>query len=1089
MASAELRDELNCSICLSLYTDPVSLRCGHNFCRSCIVSVLDAQEAAGGYSCPDCRAEYPERPALEKNRKLRNIVERFSSTQPDMEETRIFCTYCTKSPVPAVRTCLHCEASFCEKHLTRHSKSPEHTLVDPTVTLDERKCSTHKEVLKYYCPIEGACLCVSCWGAGDHKGHDLEPLNMAYEKKKREIKPVFENIKSKRKEAEKRIQNLKDHRTEQEKKSAGLADRVTLLFTDLRKKLDDLEKKIQGEISRQKDQMSLSVTELVKTMELHVNKLTKDINHLEGLCTITDPLTFLQDVNTGDISDGSSDVIGDVRDAPCMDEGLVSQILHRGLGNFTNDLIDMKKKRQFPVMEKSDLLLDIDTAQNNIIISQDLRSASYSATSQNRPDGPKRFKSRQVLSSCSFSSGRHYWEVDVSQAKKWIIGVVEESLERKVNGNESYIGYNDKSWALKIIETFGFIHNNIYTTLASDSPVRVVGIYLDYEAGHLSFYQVCGPIRHLYTFTASFSEPLYAALYLYEGSTIKIRPAADVTPSVTSTLKSVTEEEAARRGSKGRNSPPCSREEAFQLSTMASAELRDELNCSICLSLYTDPVSLRCGHNFCRSCIVSVLDAQEAAGGYSCPDCRAEYPGRPALEKNRKLRNIVERFSSTQPDMEEYRIFCTYCDSPVPAVRTCLHCEASFCEKHLTRHSKSSEHTLVDPTVTLEERKCSTHKEMLKYYCPEDEACICVSCWVAGDHKGHDVELLDVASEKKKEKIRFVFDKLKSERKEVKKRIQNLMNHETKEEEKSAGLADRVSGLFTDLRKKLDHLENRIRGAISRQQNLVSFSVSFLIGMVDLHLDELTKNINQLERLCDNSDPLTVLHQDLKSVDIREWSCDFLTDVRSAYCFDKDIISLELHREFLHFADDLIDMKIKRNFSVMEKSDILLDIDTANNNISISQDLRSASHTATSQNRPDGPKRFKSRQVLSSCSFSSGRHYWEVDVSQARSWMIGVAGESLERKINESYIGFNEKSWAIKCEKNLFASHNNIHNQLVLLSPVRAVGIYLDYEAGRLSFYELCDPIHHLHTFTASFSEPLYAALHLYDNCAIRIIK
>ncbi|XP_073502097.1 E3 ubiquitin/ISG15 ligase TRIM25-like [Phyllobates terribilis] len=522
MASAELRDELNCSICLSLYTDPVSLRCGHNFCRSCIVSVLDAQEAAGGYSCPDCRAEYPERPALKKNRKLRNIVERFSSTQPDMKEIRIFCTYCTKSPVPAVRTCLQCEASFCEEHLSRHSKSPEHTLVDPTVSLEERKCSTHKEMLKYYCPIDAACICVSCWVAGDHKGHDVEPLDVASEKVKEKLRSVMKKLKSKREEAGKRVQNLKNHGTEHGKKSAGLADRVSGLFTHVREKLDELEKRIQGEISRQKDQVLRSVSDLVEQVELHVDKLTKDINCLEGLCNITDPLSFLEDVNHGDINDGSGDVIGDVRDAPCVDEGLVSQILHRGLGNFANDLIDMKIKRKFSVMEKSDILLDIDTANNNISISQDLRSASYSALSQNRPDGPKRFKCRQVLSSLSFSSGRHYWEVDVSHARNWMIGVAGESLERKVNGKESHIGLNEKSWAIVSEKNLYASHNNILKQLVSYSPLQVVGIYLDYEARLLSFYKVCDPIRHLHTFTASFSEPLYAAFYLFDNCFIRI---------------------------------------------------------------------------------------------------------------------------------------------------------------------------------------------------------------------------------------------------------------------------------------------------------------------------------------------------------------------------------------------------------------------------------------------------------------------------------------------------------------------------------------------------------------------------------------
>ncbi|XP_069591763.1 zinc-binding protein A33-like [Ranitomeya imitator] len=325
-----------------------------------------------------------------------------------------------------------------------------------------------------------------------------------------------------REEAEKRIQNLKDHGTKQRKKSSRVTDRVALLFTNLRKKLDDLEKRIQGEICRQRNQVLLSVTELVKPVELHVDKLAKKMNSLEGLCNITYPLTFLQEeLSHGDISSGSCEVIGDVRGPPCVDEGLVSQILHGGLGNFADNLMDLKK-REFPVMEKSEILLDVDTAQNNIIISQDLRSASHTATSQNRPDGPKRFKSRQVLGSRSFSSGRHYWEVDASQASSWMIGVAGESLERKANENVTFIGFNEKSWAIICEKNLFASHNNIHNQMLLDSPVQVVGIYLDYEAGRLSFYRVCDSIRHLHTFTASFSEPLYAALHLYDNCVMKI---------------------------------------------------------------------------------------------------------------------------------------------------------------------------------------------------------------------------------------------------------------------------------------------------------------------------------------------------------------------------------------------------------------------------------------------------------------------------------------------------------------------------------------------------------------------------------------
>ncbi|KAG8550401.1 hypothetical protein GDO81_026338 [Engystomops pustulosus] len=411
---------------------------------------------------------------------------------------------------------------------------------------------------------------------------------------------------------------------------------------------------------------------------------------------------------------------------------------------------------------------------------------------------------------------------------------------------------------------------------------------------------------------------------------------------------------------------------------------------------------------------------------------------------------------STQPKMEETRVCCTYCDSPEPAVRTCLQCEASFCEKHLQRHSKSSEHILVDPDVNLEERKCSTHNEALKYYCPKDSSCICVSCWVAGDHMGHEVEILDVASEKKKEKLRSA----------------NLTDHGVEEEKKLSGLTEKVTKLFTDLRKKLDDLESRVLSEISRQKDRVSLSVSDMIRQVELHKDELSKKIHQFEESCDITDPLTLLREDLFKVDVSDRSCDVIGDVREAQSLDYVVVSQILYRGLLRFVEDLNNLKSRSQFPVMEKSEVLLDIDSAHDNIIISQSLRSASYTATSQNRPVAPG-------------------FQVDVSQAEKWIIGVAGESLERKAvgNESFIGFNEKSWGLMVINSLGVLHNNIFTSLESASPVKVVGIYLDNEAGHLSFYQLCDPIRHLHTFTASFTEPLYAPLCMYDNCILTILK
>ncbi|XP_040212222.1 E3 ubiquitin-protein ligase TRIM39-like [Rana temporaria] len=514
MATSSLREELSCSICLSLYKEPVSLKCGHNFCRDCIVTVLDTQERKStSYSCPECREQYTERPPLEKNRKLCNIVDNIRSSHPE-----VFCTYCNP-PVPATKTCLHCEASFCDMHLNNHSKSVHHVLTDPTTSFDGRKCSIHQEILKYYCTEDSACICMSCWVAGEHRGHQVDLLNEASEKKKEKLKDVIEKLNTEKQETEKRIQNLGNHRTGEKGKAADVTKRVTELFRDIRRHLDDVEKRVLIEVSRQKEEISQSVCGLFQKLETMKNELSRKINEVEDLRKISDPLTVLKkEVISDDIIPRS----GDVRDAGCLDEGMISQMLHRGLLHFTDSLMDLKTKRQFTIMETSDILLDKKTASNRTFISKNLKSAAGSNKPENKPDDPERFTVRQVLSTESFSLGRHYWEVDVSGATEWLVGVATQSIERKTEGVESFIGYNDKSWGLTQRTGLQARHKDSVKKLDSNSSLKTVGIYLDYDEGRLSFYQLCDPIRHLHTFTTTFTEPLYAAFFVFENSIIRI---------------------------------------------------------------------------------------------------------------------------------------------------------------------------------------------------------------------------------------------------------------------------------------------------------------------------------------------------------------------------------------------------------------------------------------------------------------------------------------------------------------------------------------------------------------------------------------
>ncbi|XP_071978589.1 E3 ubiquitin/ISG15 ligase TRIM25-like [Engystomops pustulosus] len=509
---------------------------------------------------------------------------------------------------------------------------------------------------------------------------------------------------------------------------------------------------------------------------------------------------------------------------------------------------------------------------------------------------------------------------------------------------------------------------------------------------------------------------------------------------------------------------------------MASASLRQELNCSICLEVYTDPVMLTCGHNYCRLCIDHVLDSQETSGVYSCPECRTEFRRRPPLQRNAKLSNIVECFLSVRRAPDVTNVSCTYCiDSSAPAVKTCLQCETSLCEGHLTAHNRSVDHVLIELVTS---QKCPLHSENFKYYCPVECVCICVSCYDSGAHRGHQVELLTKAYEKKHQHLRNDLQKLMSVREEEARQVQSLQDHWLKVNSRAAMVSEKVVSLFVDLRVKLGILERELLNEITRQEEQVSLQVSSLIQQLEGQKEMLSRQMRRLEELCSITEPITVLQEsggdisDLINVD---------RSLKGLHDLDEGLISVTLHKGLT----DII-CGVKREFYVQEATDIFLDTNTAADFVFVSGDLKTSTWSQAKQKRQDLPQRFKTFcQVLSTRSFSSGHHYWEVEMSRSEMCDVGMTYPSIEREGEHSGIGDNEKSWSLRLYEGKFSALHNMEEKSILPeSSCQRVGVFLDYEAGRLSFYELCDPVRHLHTFTASFTEPLHVAFFLYEAWA-----
>ncbi|XP_018423511.1 PREDICTED: nuclear factor 7, ovary-like [Nanorana parkeri] len=433
----------------------------------------------------------------------------------------VLCTYC-KPAVPAVKSCLQCEQSMCSKHLKQHNTTVDHVLVEPIRSFEDRKCSLHKEVLKYYCCRDNISVCASCSVTGSHKGHQVVLLNEASDKKKEKLKTIAKDLKFDSWKLEKRLEKLQNHRKDEKGKVAALNKRVRDLFKEIRDKVNALEMRVLAEILRQDDHISLTISDLIRQLELQKDKMSNAIARTKELLSASDPLSVIKEkVESSDIIKISDD-IGDVREAGCLDEGIVSQMLHKGILQLNISFMDLKKMRQFGAIGNSHVLLDPNSAGNNVIISEDLTRASYAVEAIKRPDLPERFKCSQVLSRCQFTTGRHYWEVAVGEARKWLVGLAAASIERKKNGNESYFGCNNKSWGLSFNKQLSAGHDNMYVDVPTDGPIKSVGMYLDYEAGHLTFFQLSDPIKCLHTFAATFTEPLHAAFILNDNSSIRI---------------------------------------------------------------------------------------------------------------------------------------------------------------------------------------------------------------------------------------------------------------------------------------------------------------------------------------------------------------------------------------------------------------------------------------------------------------------------------------------------------------------------------------------------------------------------------------
>ncbi|XP_070849260.1 E3 ubiquitin-protein ligase TRIM39-like [Chaetodon trifascialis] len=517
--------QFRCCICLDTYTDPVSIPCGHNFCLDCIEDFWDTKNQ---YECPLCKETFRKRPELRINRGFADIVEFFERSQAassneeedvdvhqppnqPLEAEEVLCDICHGSKSPSVKSCLMCQASYCELHLAPHTRDPalqRHRLTDPATFPNRNLCRNHNKPLTMFCKRDQMPVCVRCTER-DHKHHETVPT----EKESKRIKIRLRDTKT----SIQQMIHTRLTKMEQIKKSVDISKKITereiqssaQVCTVLITAIERQQATLVEELDQRQREAERKAEELLAELEQEISELQMRSSELQHLDLTQSPLHLLQSFPSLSKLPSSkewSEVA--VHSDNCM--GTVRRAVFK-LVDICRDLADKLSAEEADKMNQYavDVTLDPDTASDWLVLSPDRKKVSFSSQKKAPlPDNPQRFDTCVcVLGQQSFRSGRHYWVVQVGDKTDWDLGVARESINRKgaitVRPDRGY-------WAIcrrKGGSVSACVSPSV-TLHLQDIPQKV-GVFVDYEEGSVSFYNIDAK-THIYTYSGcAFVEPLY----------------------------------------------------------------------------------------------------------------------------------------------------------------------------------------------------------------------------------------------------------------------------------------------------------------------------------------------------------------------------------------------------------------------------------------------------------------------------------------------------------------------------------------------------------------------------------------------------
>uniref|UniRef100_A0A672ID63 Uncharacterized protein n=1 Tax=Salarias fasciatus TaxID=181472 RepID=A0A672ID63_SALFA len=411
---------LTCSVCLSVFTDPVTLQCGHSFCRRCAGEVLAVQPR-----CPQCcRAVVTEAQDLPSSLILKSLAEK---------RKLVF-------PSPAFILLSFCGWTFVFNN--RHVSFQAADL-----------CPEHEEKLKLFCITDQQLTCIICRDAERHEGHTFKPIKEADAALRKELETFLQNVSGDISAVEGLADRQREEISKSRKKSENLMTQISNQFREMHQFLTRREKQIENELKqKQEDEMkrmdeSLRAVETVlcerKELEVKVNSALE----------IKDSESFLKSWT----EDKNRKTTGDLF-RPRAEELRVENTSF-SLWPYESHLQFFVWKEMLEIIQPRAERLSLSNNSRQTVISNSGRSLIWDHAKD----------SGQAFSSSEFTSGQHYWEVDVGSADCWKLGI-----------KNYYLDYDGQRYAV--------CDPSLTRNITISNTPQKFGFYLNCSSQQLSFY-------------------------------------------------------------------------------------------------------------------------------------------------------------------------------------------------------------------------------------------------------------------------------------------------------------------------------------------------------------------------------------------------------------------------------------------------------------------------------------------------------------------------------------------------------------------------------------------------------------------------